>query len=355
VFHPELCILCGDCLVNCMFNEYTRQEAIAERELLMAGKWAPILHNCASCHACNERCPQGANPWDLVGRLQGVYGEVDTGNVWGERARSVDEARPRVLAAPAPEPADIVIIACTAGTSAPEVFDSLLYVNAPKLFGPAYYCCNALEYFGDEDGERARAQGFVDVIARHHPSEAVCYHDECYFMLTYRLPEYGIDVAFRPVHLYEYLLRGLRQHADRIRPLHLKVAYHRPCSSRGAQDNEHFLDELLEAIGCERVPRKYDGENALCCGDVYGYRGLSERAHQAVLTNVEDSLEHGAEVLLYLCPSCLRNYARLAPERGLPLYHVSELCQIALGEEVTYRDEDPLPYGAYMKKPPLPR
>jgi hypothetical protein len=72
-----------------------------------------------------------------------------------------------------------------------------------------------------------------------------------------------------------------------------------------------------------------------------------------LLTNVEDALEFGAEALLYLCPSCLKNYAKLAPDRGLPVYHVSELCQIALGEGLTYRDEDPLPYGAYMAKAPL--
>lgn len=258
-----------------------------------------------------------------------------------------------MLAAPQPEVSATVLVTCTVGTGAPEVFDSLLYADLTKLFGPAYYCCNALEYFGDEDGQKARAQGFVDVIARHQPHEVVCYHDECYFMLTYRMPEYGIEVPFRPVHLFEHLVRILRQHEERIRPLNLKVAYHRPCSSRNAQDKEHFLDELLDLLGCERVPRQYDRDNALCCGDLYGYRGLLDRAHKAVLTNVEDSLEHGAEALLYLCPSCLRNYAKLAPDRGLPVYHVSELCQIALGEELVYRAEDPLPYGAYMAKAPL--
>jgi Fe-S oxidoreductase len=353
VFHPELCTLCGDCLVNCMFNEYTREQAIAERETLMEGRWAPILRNCASCHTCNEVCPEGANPWDLIGKLQGFYREVNTGNVWGERARRVDEERPLVLASPEPSPADTVLLTCTVGTGAPEVFDSLLYADLTRLVGPAYYCCNALEYFGDEGGAKARAQGFVDVIARFQPEEAVCYHDECYFFLTYRMPEYGVDVPFRPVHLFEHLVKRLRSNRERIQPLNLKVAYQRPCSSRNAQDKEHFLDELLELIGCERVARKYDKDNALCCGDVYGYRGLSDKAHKAALTNVEDSLDHGAEALLYLCPSCLKNYAKLAPERGLPVYHVSELCQIALGEKVTYRDEDALPYGAYVKKGPL--
>ena len=355
MFHAERCKLCGDCLVNCMFNEYTREEAIAERQALMDGKWAPILRNCASCHACNERCPQKANPWDLIGRLQGRYREVDTGEYWAERVRAVDEERLGLLAAPMPEGTETVLLTCIIGPGAPEVFDSLLYTGLRKLVGPAYYCNNGLEYFGDEDGQRARAQSFVDVIARYQPHEVVCYHDQCYFLLAYRMPEYGIDVPFRPVHLFEHLLREVREHRETVRPLHLRVAYQRPCSSRNTEDKEPFLDELLQLLGCERVARKYDRENALCCGGMYGARGLSEKAGTAALTNVEDCLESGAEALLCLCPSCLRNYAELAPGRGLPLYHVSELCQVALGEEVTYRGEDPLPYGAYMKKPPPAR
>ncbi|HUS70933.1 MAG TPA: (Fe-S)-binding protein [Anaerolineae bacterium] len=317
-----------------MFNDYTREEAIAERQTLMDGKWAPILRHCASCHACNERCPEGANPWDLIGRLQGIYREVDTGEYWAERGRAVDEERMELLAAPLPERADTVMLTCIVGAGTPEVFDSLLYTGVPRLVGPAYYCNNGLEYFGDEDGQRARARGFVDVIARFQPHEVVCYHDQCYFLLTYRMPEYGIDVPFRPVHLFEFLVRTVRQHRGMVRPLNLKVAYQRPCSSRNTQDKEHFLDELLGLLGCKRVAREYDRENALCCGAMYGARGLSDKAVTAALTNIEDSLEHGAEVLLCLCPSCLNNYAELAPERGLPVYHVSELCRIALGEEV---------------------
>jgi Fe-S oxidoreductase len=334
VFKPELCTLCGQCLVDCMFNEYSLEEAVAERRALMAGEWASILHNCASCHACNEFCPQGANPWDLVSRLQGEYGEVTTANVWGERARDVDAARLRLPAEPLPEQSDTVLATCTVGDLNPGAFDSVLYAGLTRLTGPEHYCCNALEYFGDEEGSRARAQAFVDAVSRHRPKEVICYHDACYFHLTYRLPEYGVRVPFRPVHLFEYLVRALEANADRVTPLGMKIAYQRPCSSRNAQDKEPFLDELLAAIGCERVPRLYDRENALCCGDVFSFRGLQDRAEEAALRNIADAREHGATAMIYLCPSCLKLYGRLCPERGLAVYHVSELCRLAVGEKV---------------------
>jgi Fe-S oxidoreductase len=316
-----------------MFNPHSREEAIKERQTLMEGRWAPILHNCAACHACNEFCPQGANPWDLVSKFQGIFGEVNQANVWGERAQKVDAERPRVLSSPRPEPAPVVLATCTIGELNPQAFDSLLYKELPKLVGPAYYCCQALEFFGDEEGERARARGFVEAIARHQPQEVICYHDACYFLLTYRLKEYGLRAPFRPVHIFEYLLRTLEKHRDNIRPLRMKVAYQRPCTSRNTQEKESFLDRLLELIGCERVARRYDRENALCCGDVLAFRGFTEKALEAARTNIQDSLAHGADALVYLCPSCIKLYGKLGGERGLPVYQISELCQMAIGEK----------------------
>jgi len=332
MFKDELCTLCGDCLVNCMFNEYTREEAIAERQALMEGRWAPILLNCASCHTCNQGCPQEANPWDLVSKLQGVYGVMKDANILAELTQKVDEERPKLLASPPPDPAETVVATCTIGDATPQVFNSLLYADLPKLAGPAYNC-SLLEFFGDEEGQRARAQGFVDAIARWQPKEVVFYHEGCYHLISCRVPEYGIKVPFRPVHLFEHLLGTLERNRDKIRPLNMRIAYQRPCTSRSTPWKEPFLDELLSLIGCERVPRRYDRENALCCGRIFALRGLADRAKEPALRNIEDSLEHNSDALVYLCPSCLKSYEDLCKERDLPVYHISELCQIALGEK----------------------
>ena len=332
MFKAELCNLCGDCLVNCMFNEYTREEAVAEWQALMEGKWAPILHNCASCHACNESCSQGANPWDLIAKLQGIHGEVKVPEATVERNQKVDDERARVLAGPPPGPVEVVLATCTLGETTPQVFDSLLYADLPKLVGPAYYC-TVTEFFGDEEGSRTGAQGFMDAFARYQPKEVVCYHDVCYHLLAFRMPEYGIEVPFRPVHIFEHLLGILRKHRGRISPLNLKIAYQRPCSSRSTPWKEPLLDELLELIGCERVARRYDRENALCCGAMLDLRGLADGSGEAAMRNIEDSLAHGAEALAYLCHGCLRRLGELRGEHDLPLYHISELCQMAIGEK----------------------
>lgn len=332
MFKAELCSLCGDCLVNCRFIKYTRHEAIVERQTLMEGKRAPIVDNCVSCHACNATCPQGANPFDLISRLQGEFGVMEDVLKRVDLATAkTDKARPALLAGPRFDPVQTVLATCSYGEKHPRIFESLLYHGLRKLTGPAYSCVPR-EFFGDESGQKARVQGFVDSLAMHQAEEVICYHDSCYYMLTYRAPEYAITVPFRPVHLYEYLLRTLRMHRDRIRPLNMKIAYQEPCTSRGNASQNPPLDELLQIIGCLRVARRYDRDNSLCCGEIVELRGLTEKADEITKKQIDDSLEHGAQGLACLCGGCMNRFREQAAARGLQLYHVTELCHMAIGE-----------------------
>jgi len=68
------CNLCGDCLVNCRYVDYDRDRAIAEIKLLMEGKDAEILSKCTTCIACNDYCPTGADPSNLIFRMQEKIG-----------------------------------------------------------------------------------------------------------------------------------------------------------------------------------------------------------------------------------------------------------------------------------------
>ena len=54
-----------------------------------------------------------------------------------------------------------------------------------------------------------------------------------------------------------------------ITKLNKKIAYQRPCISRYAHDLEPMLDELFQVIGVHRVARKYDRQDALCCGSLF--------------------------------------------------------------------------------------
>ena len=76
MWNKEKCNLCGDCLVKCLYVNYDRGKAIQQIEELMEGKPAEILSECVTCCACNEYCPTGANPFDLINHFQEVYGSL---------------------------------------------------------------------------------------------------------------------------------------------------------------------------------------------------------------------------------------------------------------------------------------
>ena len=68
------CDLCGDCLVKCRYVDYDKEKAAAEIKLLMEGKDAEILHKCITCIACNDYCPTGADPSNLIFKMQEEIG-----------------------------------------------------------------------------------------------------------------------------------------------------------------------------------------------------------------------------------------------------------------------------------------
>jgi len=53
--------------------------------------------------------------------------------------------------------------------------------------------------------------------------EVIHFHDECYGAYTHLAPAFGIDVPFKSVHLFEYLIRRLDDLKDYITPLNQKI------------------------------------------------------------------------------------------------------------------------------------
>jgi hypothetical protein len=143
--------------------------------------------------------------------------------------------------------------------------------------------------------------------------------------------EVGKKVPFRPVHIVEYLQKYLEGHKDELRPLNLRVAYQRPCASRLSPGKEPAIDSIFEMIGVERVERRYDSENALCCsGAIAQWDG--ERAAALRARNLDDAETAGAQAMCYLCPMCRRLLSPDAESKGLANYHIIDLVRMSLGE-----------------------
>ena len=51
---------------------------------------------------------------------------------------------------------------------------------------------------------------------------------------------------------------------------------------------------------------------------------------------LQDMIDFGAEVCVYTCSMCLESLGSKARRNGLKNYLLSDLCRLALGEELTY-------------------
>ncbi len=58
---------------------------------MMNGECTPAEDHCVTCYACNERCPQGANPFDLIAALQEKYAVVAKAGIDAQEARYASE------------------------------------------------------------------------------------------------------------------------------------------------------------------------------------------------------------------------------------------------------------------------
>ena len=76
MWDADKCDLCGECLTRCHYVDYDQETAVGQIQALMEGKPADILKACVTCCACNEYCPTGANPFDLINHLQEVHGSM---------------------------------------------------------------------------------------------------------------------------------------------------------------------------------------------------------------------------------------------------------------------------------------
>jgi Fe-S oxidoreductase len=328
MWNEEKCNLCGDCLTRCHYVDYDRDKAVRQIEELMAGKAAEILKACVTCCACNEYCPTGANPFDLISRLQEVHGSLPI----PEKMRHFMDAGATMPSAVIPgDPDKPALSLCAMEWALPKgavggsMFDGMTVAK-----GGDYFCYLGYLHIGMDSPLKANARKFVDAIAGIGSGEVVFLHADCHAMIN-KVPEYGVEVPFKGTHIVEFMRDYLKAHPEKVTPLGRKIAYQRPCASRYSGEVEPALDELFGLIGVERLARRYDRESALCCGGM-GMRLDPKRTLPFVEGNIQDALDAGAEAMVFLCPLCPGALAKPAKEKGMQPIFITELVRMALGE-----------------------
>ena len=325
------CDRCGDCFFECLYMDWDREKAIVEMSRLIETGNSEILSACVTCCACNEYCEKGANPWDLILTRQEETGCLPI----LPRAPAMFQAAaamPSSLEIGDPDKPSVSL--CIMEPLGADIFQGRIFEGLTVIKGGDYFCNIGYLHIGRETPTREGARKMVENLAATGAREIVCFHEDCYAMLSAKAPDYGIPVPFRPVHLFEYLLDYLKRHETEVKKLNIRVAYQKPCASRYSGDKDSVLDEIFGRIGVNRVAREFDRRHALCCGGPLLARGDKEGSLKIGTWNLEDARKHEAQFLAFLCPMCRQTLRFICEKHGMPQIAVSDLCRMALGEKL---------------------
>jgi len=330
------CNLCGDCLVKCHYVDYDRDRAVAEIKLLMEGRDAEILSKCTTCIACNDYCPTGADPSDLIFKMQERIGAcpiVVVGKpVLEALARALEgrEAPGQLMPGDPRKPA--LSLDSFRFENFPEAtFESRLFAGMTTVTGGEYASLVGLVHMGGASFVEKYGQRVLDRLASVG-KDIVYIHNEGFALAHVKAREYGFKVPFRYMHLFEYLRDYLRGRRSNITRLGKKVAYQANCATRWIPEHDAFLDEIFGLVGVERPNRRYERLNALCCSAPLIYTNR-ELAVDIQKKNFEDAIECGADAIITSCPICDGVFRRPSSHFGLPTIFITDLCRIALGEK----------------------
>jgi len=338
-FDESLCAHChtGSCLIKCQHMSVDREMATNEMIKIARGEDSFVLHQCVTCYACEEYCPNGNHPFYLIVEMQE---KLDLPPVPRPLiTRAINLGRP-FRGEPEIKEIHGPVLNMGAFSELTPLIQGKLFAGLPvisadqrKMFH--FFCQLMYLHYARSSVIKERLPGIIDTISKHKPTEVICFHDECYGTYTSYCPAVGIDVPFKPVHFYEFLYHRLVELKDMIQPVNLRVAYQRPCSARLSPDKHHFVRDIFELIGAEYVEREYSDENALCCGGaIQGQRreGSRKRALELQKKNVEDMKRAGADVCVFNCPACFQTLGDRVKAEGMRPIHMSDLCRLAIGE-----------------------
>jgi len=335
----------GECLARCPYVSYDEDDAKRAMKSLIEGERHQILKECITCAACNDFCPLGADPWDLIARRQE---ETDALGIPADAKPSSDWLTKPAVVIRRGKPGGALISAGGIYEVVPqaEFLTGQVFEDATIIGGGPYACGFTETHLGRASRPLKNLPHFIENPAKAAEEfgvdEIVFTHDACYNVATTLAMQQGIEVPFRSVHILEYIRNWLRDHPDRItNPLGISVAVQGGCTTRYAPkggDREIWSDwlaDIFEMIGVESVEEKrtYTGDDRLCCGCGI-FHTQHERAIEIQRKNIGDAAKAGAEELVFICPACISVMRATCRKMELEPIYITQLVKLALGEDL---------------------
>ena len=225
----------------------------------------------------------------------------------------------------------------------------LLNINV-KLPTNMLCCSRPLERLGIIGEEHTSALAYFNVTKlMGNPDEVVVVCNGCYLAFRRALEanelKKDMEVKAKCSHIAELVWSNRRELAEKakVKLDKLKVAIHVGChylfyphgSIVKGEEGEDILEDIALAFNVNVVDYE---ERRTCCGGtiVKWLRGVTSSIPKRKLESIAES---GADVILTMCPYCLRTFNRVQQrlkklkeiERIVPTLHVSQFAAIALG------------------------
>ncbi len=356
-FKPDACTRCGDCFHQCPVMKLPIEVAKGEIVRLIDGKKTRhVLSRCTSCFSCNVICPEGANPANLVlSRWYEKYLEE------GMPARELyftphSPVNFRTYVKDhMPDDEKKLVEEWDDDSPCEEIFYpgcniiTVPYLTMSRLFegftirGALDLCCGEM-YFrkGHYDQVRAIARKLTEHFKKMGLKRMYIACTAGRNIFTTVLPSFGAEFDFEVKHIlpwiYERLESGDLTVTD---PLNMRVTVHDSCHGKAFGDEYMDLPrKILERIGATVLEQEYIRDMKLCCGIGGGFSHPSSynplKITLSTFRSLKSSHKPGADAVAVYCAGCLQMMSvgqLLNPARNLPIYHLIELVQMAIGEK----------------------
>ncbi len=360
-FQREKCTQCGKCFEECPVMHLSPDMAKKEMARLLKGEMTEeVLQRCTSCHSCNIICPENANPmslilerWNESYRQEGMparalyFTQHHLPNFRTYALERLPEDEKALIEKWADDSpcSEIMYPGCNVITvpylTMSKIFDGI------EIRGALDLCCGEMYYrTGHFDQLRMVAQKLTQHFKKMGVKKMLIPCTAGMNIFTNVLPRFGAEFDFEVVHVLPWIYEKLRKGELTVTaPLNMTVTIHESCHGKAFGDE--FMDiprRILELLGATVSEQENIRDTMLCCGIGGGFSHSSSyhplRITLATYKALKSAHKPKADAIAVYCAGCLQQLSvgqLINPVRNIPIYHIIELIQMAIGEEPKHR------------------
>lgn len=364
----ERCKVCGECLIRCKNMHLSEEEAKAEKQRLLDGEEPLYIYDrCKLCMSCNQYCPEGLMPFELILQRVADRHERETSKVPTvlefllERSRepgffldlykSLSAEENRIIDRWRKPPAaskEVIFPGCFGRLFCKDIDNSNVLSGIP-VYSPDGVCCGEWHYrTGYWELYEKMADKLVDHFGGLDTERLICLCSSCYSFIGHILPEvYGKatgkkTLPFEVISLNEWMLEKYEAGELEVNnPLNYKVAIHDSCHARRmGPDFYENMRKLLRIAGADLMELEHNRADGSCCGAavmamdyrrlplIMSYlKGMGSKLMEARKSDVGDMAMH--------CEGCYLPLMLSSWAVGVKLHYTREELLRAFGDEIT--------------------